>query len=51
MYVVLNLMRLLTHQKLWIRITKVQYDRIRNRLNLSFSVGAPRNGLSQDRIF
>jgi hypothetical protein len=42
---------ILTHQKLRIRITKAQWDRIRNMLNLSFPVGAPNNGLSQNRIF
>ncbi|KEH21999.1 hypothetical protein MTR_7g028930 [Medicago truncatula] len=41
---------ILIHQKLRIRITKEEWDMIRNRLNLSFHVGAPNKGLRQDMI-
>lgn len=42
--------KLVTHQNLRIKITKGKYDRIGNRINLSFSVGAPNDRLTQDMI-
>jgi hypothetical protein len=44
------LIMLVTHQKLRIKITKKQQDRIRNRFNLSFSIGAPNSRFKYDRI-
>jgi len=41
---------ILTHQKLRIKLTKDEYDRIRNRFKLSFPFGAPNNLLNHDRI-
>jgi len=37
---------ILTHQKLRIKLTKDDYDMIRNRFKLSFSFSAPNNRLN-----
>ena len=41
---------ILTHQKLRIKITKGEYDRIRNGFKLSFPIDAPNNKLNQNMI-
>jgi len=40
----------LTHQKLRIKITKAEYDRIKNRFKLSFPIDTPNRRLKQDMI-
>ena len=41
---------ILTHEKLTIKITKGEYDRITNGFKLSFPIGALNNKLKHDMI-